>query len=71
MKEADILIRNCIILPTVSGEVIKEGIIATKNDKIIYAGKKSKAPRVKAEKIIDGHGKVAIPGLINCHTHLT
>ena len=71
MKEADILIRNCIVLPMVNGKVIREGIIATKNDKIIYVGKKSKAPRVKAEKIIDGHGKVAIPGLINCHTHLT
>jgi 5-methylthioadenosine/S-adenosylhomocysteine deaminase len=54
----------------VSGEIIKEGIIATKNDKIIYMGKKSKAPRLRAEKIIDGHGKVAMPGLVNCHTHL-
>jgi 5-methylthioadenosine/S-adenosylhomocysteine deaminase len=70
LKEVDILIRNCIILPMVSGEIIKEGIIATKNDKIIYMGKKSKAPRLRAEKIIDGHGKVAMPGLVNCHTHL-
>jgi 5-methylthioadenosine/S-adenosylhomocysteine deaminase len=70
LKEADILIHNCIVLPMVSGEVIREGIIATKNDKIIYVGKKAEAPRIKAEKIIDGHGKVAIPGLINCHTHL-
>jgi len=70
LKEADILICNCIILPMVNREVIREGVIATKNDKIIYVGKKPKAPRVKAEKIIDGHGKIAIPGLINCHTHL-
>ena len=51
-------------------EVVREGVIAIKNDKIIYVGKKSKAPRVKAEKIIDSHGKVAMPGLVNCHTHL-
>ena len=70
MKEADILIRNCIILPMVGREVVRKGVIAIKNDTIIYMGKKSKAPRVKAEKIIDGHGKVAMPGLVNGHTHL-
>jgi len=54
----------------VDTEVVKNGTIAIKNDKISYVGKKSKAPRKRAEKIIDGHGKVAMPGLINCHTHL-
>jgi len=70
LKEADILIRNCVILPMVGREVIREGVIATKNGKIIYVGKKSKALRVRAEKVVDGRGKVAIPGLVNCHTHL-
>jgi len=54
----------------VGREVVKEGVVAIKDDKISYVGKKSKAPRIKAEKIIDGHGKVAMPGLVNCHTHL-
>ena len=54
----------------VDREFVRAGVIATKNDKIIYLGQKSKAPRLTAEKTIDGHGKVAIPGLINCHTHL-
>jgi len=70
LGEADILIRDCIILPMVGREVVREGVIAIKNDKISYVGKKSKAPRVRAEKIIDGRGKVAMPGLVNCHTHL-
>ncbi len=30
-----------------------------------------KAPQFKAEIVIDGTDKVAIPGLINCHTHLS
>lgn len=54
----------------VGEEIVREGVIAIKNDQIIYVGKKSKAPRVKAEKIIDGHGKIAMPGLVNCHTHV-
>jgi len=54
----------------INTEVVKNGTIAIKNDKISYVGKESKTLRMKAEKIIDGHGKVAIPGLVNCHTHL-
>lgn len=70
MKEADIIIRNCTILPMTNTEIIKHGIIATKKDKITYAGREAKAPKIKAETTIDGTGKVATPGLINCHTHL-
>jgi len=49
---------------------IKEGLIAIKNGTITYADKEAKAPRMRGEKVINGHGKVATPGLINCHTHL-
>ena len=37
--------------------------------KITYIGKE--APKEQPETIIDGTGMVAIPGLINCHTHLS
>jgi len=50
--------------------VIKEGLIAIKNGKISYAGREAKAPPIQAEKTINGRGKVATSGLINCHTHL-
>lgn len=50
--------------------IIKEGLIAIKNGTITYAGKEAKAPRTRTEKIIDGRGKAATPGLVNCHTHL-
>jgi 5-methylthioadenosine/S-adenosylhomocysteine deaminase len=51
-------------------EVVEEGLIAIKNDVITYVGREVDAPPIKAEETIDGHGKVALPGLINCHTHL-
>ena len=50
--------------------IIENGLIATKKDKILYVGRETKAPKTKAEITIDGRGKVATPGLINCHTHL-
>ena len=34
-------------------------------------GKEARAPKLKAETTIDGTNKVATPGLINCHTHLS
>ncbi len=71
LREADILIYNCTILP-MNGKntIIKNGSIATEKDRIIYVGREAKAPKIKAEIIIDGKSKVATPGLINCHTHL-
>ncbi len=69
--EADILIRGCALLPMDGRrEVVEEGLIATKNDVITYVGRETDAPPIRAEKTIDGHGKVATPGLVNCHTHL-
>jgi len=67
--EAEILIRGCMILPMVQRGIISSGLIAIKDHSIIYVGKESDAPRFKADEILDGHGKIAMPGLINCHTH--
>ncbi|MEM2118126.1 MAG: amidohydrolase [Candidatus Bathyarchaeia archaeon] len=70
MEKADILIRDCIILPMIKKEIIENGAIAIKNGKITFVGKSAAATSLKAEKEIDAKEKVAMPGLINCHTHL-
>jgi len=71
VEETDILIHNCTILPMNRRDtIIRNGLIATKKDKIIYVGRETKAPKIKAETTINGKDKVATPGLINCHTHL-
>ncbi len=51
-------------------EILEQGLIAIKNDVITYVGRETDAPSLRAEETIDGHGKVAAPGLVNCHTHL-
>ncbi len=68
--EANILIQNCTIIPMTNKGIIKNGVIAIEKSKITYVGKQATAPKITAEKIIDAQNKVAIPGLINCHTHL-
>ncbi|HNS66313.1 MAG TPA: imidazolonepropionase, partial [Mesotoga infera] len=71
-----ILNLNSIVTPVSSGpvrgrgmtriECIKESNIGIMNGKIVYIG-----PEIPtAEKYIDGRGLIAIPGFIDCHTHI-
>jgi 5-methylthioadenosine/S-adenosylhomocysteine deaminase len=71
MKKADTIIHDCLILPmNRKNRIIEHGLIAIENSKVTYVGKKARFSSFKAENIIDAHGKIAMPGLVNCHTHL-
>jgi len=72
LKEVDILIHDCTIVTVDNKQpVIEKGFITIKNRQITGVSKKSKASRlIKAEETINGEGKVALPGLVNCHTHV-
>ncbi|MCD6432360.1 hypothetical protein J7L33_06660 [Candidatus Bathyarchaeota archaeon] len=70
MNKVDILIYGCYIIPMNRRNVIENGAIAIKNGKIVYVGKAEKATGFEAEKKINGKGKAALPGLINCHAHV-
>jgi 5-methylthioadenosine/S-adenosylhomocysteine deaminase len=50
--------------------IIPKGFITIKNGKISQIGKAVDVLSIKAEKTINGRGKVALPGLVNCHTHV-
>ncbi|MEM3700886.1 MAG: amidohydrolase [Candidatus Bathyarchaeia archaeon] len=65
----DILIQGCTVLPMNDKYFIENGAIAIKGSEIVFVDKASLAGNIKAEKQIDAKGKVAMPGLINCHTH--
>ena len=49
---------------------IEDGTLAIKNGKITFVGKSASATSIDAETKINANGKVAMPGLINCHTHV-
>ncbi|MEM3577449.1 MAG: amidohydrolase [Candidatus Bathyarchaeia archaeon] len=70
MEKVDILIRGCTILPMDEKRIIENGALAVKDGKITFVGRAPRASGMKAETLIDGRGKVALPGLINCHTHV-
>jgi len=58
------LIRNCRIVSP--GVDIPEGNIVLENGKIISAGN---TPVPVADIVIDGRGKIAVPGFIDIHSH--
>lgn len=65
----NLLIKNIDVIPMTERNLILENVdIHIVDNKISYLGaeKSSFVP----DKIIDGKGKIAIPGLINAHTHL-
>ena len=63
-----IVLKNILaVIPEGNEDVIKKTSIFIEKDRIVAIGDEP-AGFVK-EKIIDGENKLAIPGLINCHTH--
>ena len=65
----DILISNVtVVTMNERMEVLFGACIGIEGQKITWIGKK--VPAEKPGTIIDGTGMVAMPGLVNCHTHL-
>ncbi len=84
--KATLVIKNIDNLITLKGEnkarkgkgqgqigLIKNGILAVKDDKIIYVGQGDLPSHIQIDEdtlVIDGKGKLVTPGLIDSHTHL-
>ena len=69
MDVLDTLISNVtVVTMNEKMEVLFGAYIGVTDGKISYMGKK--APEEKPATIVDGTGMVAMPGLVNCHTHL-
>ncbi len=65
----DILIKNISILPMEDeASIIEKGYIVIKDNLIKELGE-GKAPEKNYAQVLDGSNQVALPGLINTHTH--
>ncbi|MEM3506878.1 MAG: amidohydrolase [Candidatus Bathyarchaeia archaeon] len=64
-----ILIKNCdwIVTQNSSRNVIKNSSVYIEDRRIVEINKKINC---EAEYVIDGNGKILLPGLINTHTHI-
>lgn len=62
-----------IITQNPQRQIIKKGALLVNRDKIEFVGEARQLPRKyfsEIQQILDGRGKVVLPGLINAHTHL-
>lgn len=73
-----ILIKHATILPMdqvglVPTRVIEDGALVTREDKILALGKCEEVIKEhsRADIVIDGSGKIVIPGFVNVHSHVT
>lgn len=78
MKNSVIAIENVTILTmNENKDVIENGLVLIIDNKIEYVGNKSLSEVLKEVKIdrevvtIDGECKILMPGMINCHTHVS
>ena len=63
-----IILKNILaIVPEGDKDVVKETSIYIEKDRIAAIGEEPEG--FVADKVIDGKDKLAIPGLVNCHTH--
>lgn len=49
---------------------VEDGVVASRDGRILYAGPRGDAPSFDAAETIDCGGRWITPGLIDCHTHL-
>lgn len=62
------IIKNVLIIPMTDRELSFHGDIGIDGDKIAFVG--TQATPFNADSIIDGNGMIAMPALVNAHTHL-
>jgi 5-methylthioadenosine/S-adenosylhomocysteine deaminase len=66
----DLLITNCTLLPCPGKDaVIAPGFIAISGTRIARIGPMAECPPSESGTGIDGHGQLALPGLVNGHCH--
>jgi imidazolonepropionase len=71
MPSYDTLWRNLRLATMAEGaEAVARGAVAAKDGRIAYAGPESGLPARDAARVVDGGGRWATPGLVDCHTHL-
>jgi imidazolonepropionase-like amidohydrolase len=71
MTTASFLLRNVTILDGTGADPVHGQAVVVEGRRIAWIGPDDKAPSTARESVVDGGGRTVLPGLINCHVHLT
>ena len=69
-EEADLVIKGADLVNVYTGEILKGYSVAIKGKWIAYVGSEANHTIGSGTKVIDGAGKVLIPGFVDGHTHI-
>ena len=64
------IVGGTVVTMNESRQVIPEGVVGIKDDKIAFVGTTREGKSIKAKQTLDAKGKLVTPGLINTHTHV-
>ncbi len=67
--EKELLITNCTLLSEPYSDLLPNQFISIKNGRIAETGKMSPEHDYSPGQVLDAHGNLAMPGLINGHNH--
>jgi imidazolonepropionase-like amidohydrolase len=59
------------LLDPATGETTREAVVLIEDGRVTRAGKRASAPVPRDAEAIDASGLTVLPGLIDCHVHLT
>src|SRR5258708_2418233 len=69
MLQVNTAIEKATLYDGAKYKAVVDATILISGEKIAYAGPHSKTPAYDAQKMIDGRGFFALPGLIDLHVH--
>lgn len=66
-----ILIEGGTVLPMdPARSIVPDGAVLVEGSRIAWVGPRAGRPPGAVDQVIDARGRVVMPGLVNCHTHL-
>ena len=71
MTPASFLLRNVTVVDGTGSAPVPGQALVVEGRRIVWIGPVADAPSTAPENVVDGAGRTVLPGLINCHVHLT
>jgi imidazolonepropionase-like amidohydrolase len=71
MTRTNFLLRNVTVVDGTGAAPVPGQAVVVEGSRIAWIGPVESAPSTAPENVVDGGGRTVLPGLINCHVHLT
>jgi imidazolonepropionase-like amidohydrolase len=71
MTTPSFLLRNVTVLDGTGAPPVPDQAVVVEGRRIAWIGPDGSAPSTTPETVVDGGGRTVLPGLVNCHVHLT